>query len=76
MSKTYAKFPFTYISKSYLGKIRRPYAICEFKNTNNNIWIPIEMVVDTGADYTVLPINYANLLGIDINKTYHRYLVD
>ncbi|MBI2996640.1 MAG: retroviral-like aspartic protease family protein [Candidatus Melainabacteria bacterium] len=72
MSKLITRFPFTYITKGYLGLIWRPYALCEFKVLNEDTWIPIEMVIDTGADYTLLPKNYSSLLGINVNKDCFR----
>ena len=50
---------------SVLGIIQRPYAIV-FIQSKNKEWYPIEMLVDTGADYTLLPRKYAYILGIDL----------
>lgn len=60
------RFPFTKIGKAYLGQVYRPYAKVEISSDEVNGWIPIEAVVDTGADYTLLPRRYAFLLGIDL----------
>ena len=60
-----AKFPFRKIGKEYLGTIWRPYAIVLILSKNNE-WVPVEMIVDTGADYTLLPKKYAEILGIDL----------
>jgi hypothetical protein len=62
-----AKFPFKKIGKEYLGTIWRPYATVSIKAKNTD-WIPVEMLVDSGADYTLLPRKYAELLGIDFSK--------
>ena len=62
------KSPFTFIGKTKLGKIYRPYLIVTFYSKLIHKWLPVEMVVDSGADYTLLPIRYALLLGVDINK--------
>lgn len=61
------KSPFTFIGKTNLGKIYRPYAIVLVFSKLRNNWLPIEMVVDTGADYTLFPKRYAEILGIDLN---------
>ncbi|MBI3913404.1 MAG: retropepsin-like domain-containing protein [Chloroflexi bacterium] len=41
-------------------------ALVEFKHQTKDIWIPISMIVDTGADYSILPRSFATLLGIDL----------
>lgn len=38
----------------------------DFKTKINDDWLSIEMIVDTGADYSLLPKRYAPLLGVDI----------
>ena len=56
-----ARFPFTKIGKTYLGSVHRPYARIEISSDKVGDWVPIEAVVDTGADYTLLPRRYAFL---------------
>ncbi len=68
MGKRITSFPHKYIAKGYLGEIWRPYALCEVKVKGRDAWVPITMIVDTGADYTLLPLIYADVLGIDIAK--------
>ena len=63
----YAKFPFTSIGKTYLGTISRPYALIEIGSKHISYWIPAEAIVDTGADYTLFPRNYADLLNVNLN---------
>jgi len=60
-------FRFRKIYSDIFGHIYRPYADVTFvgKNLKHRI---VTMVVDTGADYTVLPKREAALLGIDVNK--------
>lgn len=58
--------PFTYIGKSYLGKLFRPYLHLLIYSKARRAWQPVEMLVDTGADYTLLPRQYAEILGIDV----------
>lgn len=60
------RFPFTKVGKTYLGRIYRPYAKIEVSSDKTDEWVPIESVIDTGADYTLLPRRYAPLLGIDL----------
>lgn len=50
------------------GKIRRPVASTYCKHKSSNIWQPVTMIIDTGADYTLLPRFLASLLGIDLIK--------
>ncbi len=60
--------PFSFKGEGYLGKIYRP-SIQAFIGSNNiDEFIPIEMIVDTGADYTLLPKRYAKLLAINLEK--------
>lgn len=60
--------PFSFKGLSYLGKIYRPYIQVSITSKNIDEWIPIEMIVDSGADYTLLPKRYAQLLCIDLSK--------
>lgn len=65
MSKI-ASFPFTFIDKTKLGKIYRPYAIVWAHSKVRDKWQPLEMIIDTGADYTLLPKRYATILGVNL----------
>ncbi|MBM3283150.1 hypothetical protein FJY90_02755 [Candidatus Gottesmanbacteria bacterium] len=67
MSKI-ASFPFTFIGNTKLGKIYRPLAIVQVFSLLTNDWEFLEMVIDTGADYTLLPGKYADILGVDLHK--------
>ncbi|MCX6841513.1 MAG: aspartyl protease family protein [candidate division WOR-3 bacterium] len=60
-----ARFPFRRIGREYLGTIQRPYATVLLQGKSRQ-WVSVEMVVDSGADYTLLPATYAELLGIDL----------
>lgn len=62
-----ADFPFKRIGKTKLGEIFRPYASVLIFSEKRNEWIPMEMIVDTGADYTMLPKRCADFLKIDLN---------
>lgn len=60
--------PFSFRGSGYLGSIYRPYVQLLISSDRIDQWIPIEMVVDTGADYSLFPKRYAELLGINIEK--------
>ena len=61
-----AQFPFRKIGKGPLGEIFRPYAEVLIFVKKKKIWLPANMVIDSGADYTLLPRRYATLLEIDL----------
>ena len=61
-------FPFKEESSSVFGKVRRPIAQVFFKHTKRDIWQPVTMLIDTGADYTMLPRFLAEPLGVDLNR--------
>lgn len=56
-------FPFRKEKSPIFGKIHRPVAEVFFKEKLHNLWQPVTMIVDTGADYTLLPLFLANELG-------------
>jgi predicted aspartyl protease len=60
--------PFSFKGQGYLGKIYRPYITLLVTSKYIDEWLPLEMVVDSGADYTLLPRGYARLLLIDLAK--------
>ncbi len=51
-----------------LGEIRRPVARVSFYSQPKDKWYDILMIVDTGADYTLLPKYFADQLGINLKK--------
>jgi hypothetical protein len=61
-------FPFTFIGKTGLGTIYRPYAVVAAYSKARQKWQPVEMIVDSGADYTLFPKKYAAILGIDLGQ--------
>ncbi len=65
--RTVAGFPFRLVGREYLGTIRRPYATVLIQARGRR-WVSVEMVVDSGADYTLLPRVYAELLGVDLKS--------
>jgi len=50
-----------------VGVIRRPFVEVQLFARQQKTWIPVESLVDSGADYTMLPRRYADILGIDVN---------
>ena len=60
-------FRFRQISSELFGTIHRPYADVLFIGKNKKRRT-ISMVVDTGADYSLLPRKDASLLEIDLAK--------
>lgn len=67
MSKI-ASFPFTFISNTNLGRIFRPYAIVSAYSKQRKKWQPLEMIIDSGADYSLFPQKYAVVLGINLSQ--------
>lgn len=63
-----SSFPFTFIDKTKLGRIYRPYAVALAYSKVRGKWQPLEMIIDTGADYSLLPKRYASVLGIDLAR--------
>lgn len=51
-----------------LGTIHRPIAQVFFFSQQKNLWYEVWMIVDTGADYTLLPKYFSRRLGIDLKK--------
>ncbi len=49
------KFPFEHVGKSFFGPVYRPIAKVSLKSIKTNMWAETWMVVDTGADFTILP---------------------
>lgn len=58
-------FPFESQKTEIFGIIKRPVAEVLFWSKILRKWIPVKMVVDTGADYTLLPLWLSQKLGID-----------
>jgi len=61
-------FTFKKEKSSLLGTIYRPIATVLLQDKKSGVFKPITMIVDTGADYTLLPRFLAPVLGIDLNK--------
>lgn len=61
-------FPFRAEKSFILGKIHRPIAQVFFWSHDSKTWVETWMIVDTGADYTLLPRFMANNLGVNLEK--------
>ncbi|KKR87358.1 hypothetical protein A2875_02745 [Candidatus Gottesmanbacteria bacterium RIFCSPHIGHO2_01_FULL_46_14] len=59
------RFPFERERSSLFGWVYRPYAVVSFWSKKWDEWLDIGMIVDSGADYTMLPRTYIAELGID-----------
>lgn len=62
------KFPFRVEKSFILGKIHRPFAQVFFWADQTQNWTEVWAIVDTGADYTLLPRFMADKLGVDLEK--------
>ncbi|PIU55412.1 MAG: hypothetical protein COS88_04635 [Chloroflexi bacterium CG07_land_8_20_14_0_80_51_10] len=51
-----------------LGTVMRPMADILVKKRNEDKWYRISMIIDSGADVTLLPSMYASLLGIELGN--------
>lgn len=61
-------FPFEKSASPIFGTIRRPVAKISFFAKNKNRWYETWMIVDTGADYALLPKYFSSRLGVDLSK--------
>lgn len=61
-------FPFREEKSAILGTIHRPIARVLFWSKTGNNWVATRMIVDTGADYTLLPRFMADKLGVSLEK--------
>ncbi|OGX06481.1 MAG: hypothetical protein A3G87_07740 [Omnitrophica bacterium RIFCSPLOWO2_12_FULL_50_11] len=65
-------YPFEPVPSRIFGRLYRPIAAIHFWSLRLREWQEVFAVVDTGADYTLLPRFYADDLGIDIKKKCRR----
>lgn len=61
-----ASFPFREEESPIFGRINRPVAEVFIKDQAHDLWQPVTMIVDTGADYTLLPLFLAKELSVDL----------
>ena len=70
------KFSFEERHSAIFGKIRYPVAIVNFWSNKINRWVKIKMLIDSGADYTILPRYMAKDLGVDIEKDGEQFATE
>jgi predicted aspartyl protease len=68
------KFPFEKKPSRIFGETYRPIAAVDFWSEKIKDWVKILAIVDTGADYTLLPRFYANDLGINLEKGGKKFI--
>lgn len=61
-------FPFEKSTSPIFGTIYRPVAKVYFFAQAKKRWYETWMIVDTGADYTLLPKYFSVRLGVDLNR--------
>lgn len=61
-------FPFEDLGSSFFGTVYRPVAKVSLQSPKQNIWTTAWMVVDTGADFTILPRYLIQDLGISLEN--------
>lgn len=66
------KFDYDEAGSDLFGTIHRPIADVKIQNVESKSWKPVEMLVDSGADYTLLPYWYTMFLGIDLTQDCRR----
>lgn len=63
-----ARFPYKYVGKVYFGEIFRPVAKISFKSPSSELEATVWLIVDSGADFTILPKYLAFDLGISLEN--------
>lgn len=61
-------FDYEYGGKVFFGRIYRPVAKVRFQSPISSRWVDAWMVVDTGADFSLLPRYLALKLGISFER--------
>jgi hypothetical protein len=62
------RFNFREDNSAILGKIYRPMAQVFIWSAKDKLWTEVWMLVDSGADYTLLPRFMADKLRVDLEK--------
>jgi len=62
------RFPFENSGEMQFGTIYRPVAKASFQSPTTKKWVDIWMIVDTGADYTILPRFFADKLRVSFER--------
>ena len=66
-------FSFKKERSAILGNIYRPVARVQFWSKTSKDWVAIRMIVDSGADYSLLPRYMADELGIDLETDCRQF---
>jgi len=61
-------FPYEKKQSSIFKEVFRPVAQVFIYSEAKKIWYEVWMIVDSGADYTLLPINFVERLKINLKK--------
>lgn len=67
-------FPYEERPSRLLGRIKRPIARVEFWSKRLKKYLAYGLLVDTGADYTLLPHHAAFELGVNLKKDSQMFL--
>lgn len=62
------KFPFEDHGEGIFGRILRPIAKVTFKSPHIDKFVDVWMIVDTGADHTILPRHFSEKLRISLER--------
>lgn len=62
------KFDYEDVGKNSFGQVFRPVAKVSFRLPKSSLWIDTWMVVDTGADFTILPRYLSEDLQISLER--------
>jgi len=66
--KKQVNFPYETKKSTIFKEVKRPTATVDFWSEKFGKWISYNMIIDTGADYTILPFSDATDLGVDLEK--------
>jgi hypothetical protein len=62
------KLSYKYEGNSVFGDIYRPLVPVNIWSEKFMVWILVWMIVDTGADYTLFPLDFSKKLGINLKN--------
>lgn len=66
------KFPYENVGKDKFGPVYRPIAKVTFQSPVTNKLMEIWMIVDTGADYTILPRLFSEKLRVSLERDCYK----
>lgn len=70
--KIISRFNFKHHQTAKLGDVSRPEVEVQLWSATDKEWQRYSMLIDTGADYTLLPRYIASMLGVKFNRTQLR----